>query len=84
MVLGQPGSQKVETTAAAVGPYVLTPPVPIGHQAVEAQPPHDFWVWSVFQEPYSGPIRIQTPKGLFSIQQCLELGLVNIVIPNVS
>lgn len=83
MFFGEPLHEKIESAHAALGADASAPTGPVFHQFFIADQSYDFVIRGVFEQAARGPILIQPSLGEATVQDFLELVLVEIVIPQV-
>jgi hypothetical protein len=79
----EPLNQEIEAPAPGFRSNPRTPTWPTVHQRPEPEKANDLLVRCVFQQPHDGPVAVQPADLQDAVQHLAELGLVNIVVPDV-
>ena len=82
-MLRQPLDQKIEPASPTLRTNALPPAHPIPHQRWKSEQPHDLGIGGIIEEADSSPVPIEPANRQLSCKQFTELGLIDVIIPNI-
>jgi len=79
----QPLHEEVEAAPPTHRANLRTPPGPSAYEFAEPEEANDLPVRRMLEQPHRRPVAIEATEVQLARQQCAELALVDIVVPNV-